>query len=109
SSDPVNVLPWVLLAAVAVAAFAMWRRSRPARADALVEATVTGATPPQGAPAGRDYKLAIGSAGVKSIVREARMEEAYQVRLASETAFEAFADFDTQQERIAMASRPAGP
>jgi hypothetical protein len=58
---------------------------------------------------GRDYKLAIGSAGVKSIVREARMEEAYQVRSASETAFEAFADFDNQQERIAIANRPLGP
>jgi hypothetical protein len=37
------------------------------------------------------------------------MEEAYQVRFASETAFEGFADFDTQQERIAIANRPTGP
>ena len=36
------------------------------------------------------------------------MEDAYQIRSASETAFQAYADFDKQQERIAMANRPAG-
>ena len=41
-------------------------------------------------------------------MREERMEDAYQIRSASETAFQAYADFDKQQERIAMANRPAG-
>ena len=57
---------------------------------------------------GRDFKVAVGSAGVKSVVREARMEDAYEIRSASETAFEVYADFDKQRERIAMANRPAG-
>jgi hypothetical protein len=37
------------------------------------------------------------------------MEDAYEIRSASETAFEVYADFDKQRERIAMANRPAGP
>jgi hypothetical protein len=37
------------------------------------------------------------------------MEEAYQVRTASDTAFEAYADFDKQQERVALANRLPGP
>jgi hypothetical protein len=58
---------------------------------------------------GREYKIAVGSAGIKSIVREGRVEEAYQVRSASETAFEAYADFDKQQERVALTNRTPGP
>ena len=42
-------------------------------------------------------------------MREARLEEAYEVRSASEVAFEAYADFDRQQERIALANRSPGP
>src|SRR5439155_1192687 len=61
------------------------------------------------ARSGRDCKIAIGSAGIKSIVREGRMEEAYQVRCASETAFEAYADFDKQQEHVALTNRSPGP
>lgn len=109
--DPVTLLLWLLLAALALAALAWWLRNRNHSPQLPVEAPV--AEPPLARvperPVGRDYKLAIGSAGVKSIVREARMEEAYDVRSASETAFEAYADFDKQQERIAVANRPPGP
>ena len=107
----ISQLLWLVPAVLALAALAWWWRNRAKPTQPQVEpATAPGAEPPpiERAP-GRDYKLAIGSAGVKTIVREARMEEAYQVRFASETAFEAFADFDTQQERIAIANRPPGP
>jgi hypothetical protein len=109
--DPMTLLLWLVLAGLALAALAWWLRNRSrstqAPPESPIEEPVPVAQPER--RAGRDYKLAIGSAGVKSIVREARMEEAYQVRTASETAFEAFADFDNQQERIAVANRPPGP
>ena len=112
-TNPTTLLLWLLLAAAALAAAIWWlrnhnRSTRPPAELPLEEPAM--APPPQPVRrTGRDYKLAIGSAGVKSIVRAARMEEAYQVRSASETAFEAFADFDNQQECIAVANRPPGP
>ena len=110
-TDPVTVLLWLVLAALAFAALAWWLRNRNQPTPPSLEVPVVEPAPSPRAdrPAGRDYKLAIGSAGVKSIVREGRMEEAYEVRSASETAFEAYADFDKQQERIAMANRAPGP
>jgi hypothetical protein len=109
--DPMTLLLWLLLAGLALAALAWWYRNRHRSSQTPVEAPIEEPAPaPQPeSRSGRDYKLAIGSAGVKSSVREARMEEAYQVRSPSETAFEAFADFDNQQERIAVANRPPGP
>jgi hypothetical protein len=114
-TDPVTLLLWLVLAALALAALAGWLRHRNRSNHPPQEAMLADPAPAE-PPAhavdphpGRDYKVGIGSAGIKSIVREARLEEAYQVRSASETAFEAYADFDRQQERIAVANRPAGP
>jgi hypothetical protein len=109
-TDPITLSLWLVLAGLALAALAWWLRNR-GRSQPVFEppADEPAPAPPVERRSGRDYKLAIGSAGVKSIVREARMEEAYQVRSPSETAFEAFADFDKQQERIAITNRPAGP
>lgn len=75
----------------------------------LVEPVLLAAPRPRDPEWGHEYKQAVGSAGIKSIVREGRMEEAYQIRTGSDTAFEAYADFDTQQERMALANRVAGP
>jgi hypothetical protein len=111
-TDPLTLLLWLLLAALALAALAGWlhNRNRPNQAPAPVPEPVAVEPPPPAEPRwGRESKLAIGSAGLKSIVREGRMEEAYQVRAESETAFEAYADFDTQQERVALANRSPGP
>jgi hypothetical protein len=109
--DPMTLLLWLLLGGLGLAALAWWLRYRHRASQPPAEAPLEEPAPaPQPESRhGRDYKLAIGSAGVKSSVREARMEEAYQVRSPSETAFEAFADFDNQQERIAVANRPPGP
>ncbi len=112
--DPLTLLLWLVLAALALAALAWWLRKRNRSNPAPLELTVVEPAPPQvpgrhDAHWGREYKIAIGSAGIKSIVREGRMEEAYDVRSASETAFEAYADFDKQQERVALANRPPGP
>jgi hypothetical protein len=109
--DPMTLLLWLLLGGLALAALAWWVRNRHRPSQPVVEAPIEElpAAPQPQPRSGRDYKLAVGSAGVKSAVREARMEEAYEVRSPSETAFEAFADFDNQQERIAVANRPPGP
>jgi hypothetical protein len=109
--DPMTLLTWLVLATVGLAAAMWWLRNHPRASQPAAELPIEEPAPPPQPErrSGRDYKLAIGSAGVKSIVREARMEEAYQVRSASETAFEAFADFDNQQERIAVANRAPGP
>ncbi len=112
--DPVALLLWLVLAALALAALGWWLRTRNQPSPVPVDAPAADPMPPD-APRvpdqqwGRDYKIAIGSAGIKSIVREGRMEEAYDVRSTSETAFEAYADFDRQQERIALANRAPGP
>jgi hypothetical protein len=110
-TNPMTLLLWLLLAGLALAALAWWlrnhSRSTEPAAEPPIEERVPAPQPEQ--RSGREYKLAIGSAGVKSIVREARMEDAYQVRSPSDTAFEAFADFDKQQERIAITNRPPGP
>jgi hypothetical protein len=113
-TDPVTLLLWLMLTALALAAVAAWLRNRNRSSNPPEEVVVTDPPPAQpehglGRHWGRDYKVAVGSAGIKSLVREARMEEAYQIRSASETAFEAYADFDKQQERIAVANRPPGP
>src|SRR5258708_10114622 len=111
-TDPLTLLLWLLLAALAIAALAWWLRSRNQPNQAVPEV----ALPEPAAPLasvnplpGREAKIAIGSAGIKSLGREGRMEEAYQVRYASETAFEAYADFDKQQERVALTNRSPGP
>lgn len=107
--DPWSWLLWLLAASAALAALGAWlARGKPAGATA---------TPPAQQPPpprvdrqlGRELKNGIGSAGIKSIVREARIEEAYGIRSLSDTAFEACADFDIQQERIALTNRPPGP
>jgi hypothetical protein len=113
-TDPVTLLPWLLLAALALAALAWRLRSRGQASQPPVDARAAVQTPVEAPRArdeqwGREYKIAIGSAGIKSIVREGRVEEAYEVRSASEVAFEAYADFDKQQERIALANRAPGP
>jgi hypothetical protein len=111
-TDPLTLLLWLILAAIALAGLAWWLRSRNTPALAAIEVTLPEPPPAPPAPEkqwGREYKMAVGSAGIKSIVREARMEEAYQVRSSSEAAFEAYADFDEQQERVALANRPSGP
>jgi hypothetical protein len=113
-TDPMTWLLWLLLAALTIAAIVWWllRRNRPVPAaieEIAAEPIVSTAPSPPGLPWGRECKLAIGSAGIKSIVREGRIEDAYGVRLASETAFEAYADFDKQQERVALANRVPGP
>jgi hypothetical protein len=110
-TDPLTLQLWLILAALALAALAWWlyNRNQPKQAPAPEPAAVD--PPPAVEPHhwGRESKIAIGSAGIKSIVREGRMEEAYQVRAESETAFEAYADFDKQQERVALTNRSAGP
>jgi hypothetical protein len=111
-TDPLTLLLWLLLAALALAALAWWLRSRTQPNQAVPEVALpepVDPLPSVNPPPGREAKIAIGSAGIKSIVREGRMEEAYQVRSASETAFEAYADFDKQQERIALTNRSPGP
>jgi hypothetical protein len=110
--DPLTLLPWLMLAAVALAALAWWLRNRnrssqPPAEIALPEPAPVSTTSKQWG--GREYKIAVGTAGIKSIVREASMECAYGVRTESEVAFEAYADFDRQQERIALANRLPGP
>jgi hypothetical protein len=102
-------LPWLLLAAVAVGVLARWRSSRqtPSSPDAEVTAPVP--PPPSELHWGGEYRIAIGGAGIKNVVRAGWMEEAYQVRSASPTAFESYIDFDTQQERIALTNRTPGP
>jgi hypothetical protein len=112
--DPLTLLLWLMLAVLATAALAWWLRDRNRSSQAQLEVTPPECAPPdmKAVPAkqlGRECKIAIGSAGVKSIVREGRMEEAYQVRSGSETAFEAYADFDKQQERVALLNRSPGP
>jgi hypothetical protein len=111
-TDPLTLLLWLILAALAVAALAWWLRNRNQSNQPAPEVGLADPVDPPAPPspqAGRECKIAIGSAGIKSIVREGRMEEAYQVRSASETAFEAYADFDKQQERVALTNRSAGP
>ena len=109
-------LDWILPALLAAAALGWWwwtrhhKESEPRSSAALEPPPVVdapAAVPPS--DRGRELKTAVGSAGIKSIVREGRVEDAYQVRAASETAFEAFADFDTQQERVALNNRLPGP
>jgi hypothetical protein len=112
SLDPVSWLPWLILPALVLAALVVWLRSRTRPSAEPELSVVVEPAPSRQAPRlhwGRDYKLAVGSAGIKSLVREARMEEGYEIRAASETAFEACADFDQQQERIAVVNRPQGP
>jgi hypothetical protein len=113
-TDSLTLLLWLLPAALAIAALAWWLRNRNPPTQAPVQVTVAepaALNPPHALDTqwGRECKIAIGSAGIKSIVREGRMEEAYQVRSASETAFEAYADFDKQQERVALTNRLPGP
>jgi hypothetical protein len=113
-TDPLTLLLWLILAALAALAAALWLRNRSRSGQDPVQVSMADAAPATaGAPAnkhwGRDFKIAVGSAGIKSIVREGRMEEAYDVRSASETAFEGYADFDKQQERVALANRLPGP
>jgi hypothetical protein len=112
-TDPLTLLLLLLLAALAVAAAAWWFRERgsnQARPEPkLVEPVPVDPPHPPDPQWGRECKIAIGSAGIKSIVRNGRMEDAYQVRSASDTAFEAYADFDTQQERVALTNRLPGP
>src|SRR5258708_8079242 len=111
-TDPLTLLLWLLLAALAIAALAWWLRSRNQPNQAVPEVALPEAVAPLPSvnpQPGREAKIAIGSAGIKSIVREGRMEEAYQVRSPSETAFEAYADFDKQQERVALTNRSPGP
>lgn len=113
-TDPLTLLLWLILAALAIAALAWWLRNRNQSKQTPTEAAIpepAAVDPPRAASPqlGRECKIAIGSAGIKSIVREGRMEEAYQVRSASETAFEAYADFDKQQERVALTNRSPGP
>ncbi len=113
-TDPLTLLLWLILAALAIAALAWWLRVHNQSNRAPTEVSIPEPAvvdPPHAASPqlGRECKIAIGSAGIKSIVREGRMEEAYQVRSASETAFEAYADFDKQQERVALTNRSPGP
>jgi hypothetical protein len=113
-TDPMTWLLLLLLAALAIAALVGWLRTRNGANPAAIEPIATEPAPPNPLPPppvqwGRECKIAIGSAGIKSIVREGRLEDAYEVRLASETAFEAYADFDKQQERVALANRLPGP
>ena len=110
--DPLTLLLWLILAAIALAALAWWLRNRDRSSQPPVDVAAPEPSPVKSEHkqfGGREYKIAIGSAGIKSIVREARLEEAYEVRSASEVAFEAYADFDRQQERIALANRSPGP
>jgi hypothetical protein len=104
-------LLWLLFASLAIAALAWWRwpRRHQVEPEVVVEPVAVDAPRPLDLDWGREYKTAVGSAGIKSIVREGRMEEAYQVRTGSDTAFEAYADFDKQQERVALTNRLAGP
>jgi len=109
-TDPATLLPWLILPLIALAALAWWLRSRNRSTPPLDEPVVAEPVSRRAdEPTGREYKIAVGSAGIKSIVREGRLQEAYDVRSASETAFEAYADFDRQQERIAIANRSPGP
>ncbi|MBV8714465.1 MAG: hypothetical protein JO020_15145 [Chloroflexi bacterium] len=111
-SDPSMWLAPLLVAALAGAAWWLWRgRAKPTQPEPETLPEPTPVTPistlrPR---RGAECKLAIGSAGIKCVVREGRMEDAYQIRLPSETAFEAFADFDKHQERVAIANRVNGP
>jgi len=112
--DPITLLLWLVLAALAFAGLAWWLRNRNQAKAVALDVPLAEPAPTQPSRVldlhqGREAKLAVGSAGIKSIVRQGRMEEAYQVRLSSETAFEAYADFDKQQERIALTNRPPGP
>src|SRR2546421_1317810 len=81
-TDPLTLLLWLILAlALAGLAAALWLRNRNQPTQAPVEVTPPEPVTPVNIPDkqwGREYKIAIGSAGIKSIVREARMEEAYQ-------------------------------
>jgi hypothetical protein len=90
-TDPIALLLWLALSALALAALAWWRRGRNAstQPQPVAEAPLA-----ETAPAlhperrwGRDYKLAIGSSGVKSIVREGRTEQAYQLQRRVVTAY----------------------
>ena len=88
-TDPLTLLLWLLPAALAIAALAWWLRNRNPLTQAPVQVTVAepaALNPPHALDTqwGRECKIAIGSAGIKSIVREGRMEEAYQVRSASD-------------------------
>jgi hypothetical protein len=113
-TDSLTWLLWLLAVGAALGALAAWRwRRRSPTPSTPDEAEITEAPrePQRAADSewGREFKKGIGSAGIKSIVREARMEEAYQVRTGSDTAFEAYADFDEQQERVALNNRLPGP
>ena len=113
-TDPLTMLLWLILAALAIAALAWWLRNRNRSDQAPTHAVIAESAavdrPHVASPQhGREFQIAIGSAGIKSIVREGRMEEAYRIRAASETAFEAYADFDNQQERVALTNRSPGP
>ena len=113
TADQLTAWPWPQLFVVALAGLAAWwwlRRHTDQQPSAplpdLAPEPPRPAAPPE---AGREFKLAFGSAGIKSVVREGRIEQAYQVRAESETAFEAYVDFDQQQERVALTNRVAGP
>jgi hypothetical protein len=112
-SDPSMWALALLVPFLALAAWWWWRERaqppKPPQPDTVLPLSIEA---PHVAPKpqwGREWKLAVGSAGIKSAVREGRIEEAYQVRSVSETAFEAYADFDKQQERVALTNRLAGP
>src|SRR5712691_3878210 len=98
-TDPLTWLLWLMFAILAIAALAWWRWPRAHATEQEMAVEPVPVAVPTLPEWGREYKKAVGSAGIKSIVREGRMEEAYQVRTGSDTAFEAYADFDTQQER----------
>jgi hypothetical protein len=109
-----TLLVWLILASLAIGVLAWWWSNRDRSTHAAVESSVlepaaVDPSLPLHTQPGREFKIAIGSAGIKGIVREGRVEEAYQVRAASETAYEAYADFDKQQEHLALTNRSAGP
>src|ERR1700730_14543275 len=78
-TDPLTLLLWLILASLAIAALAWWLRNRDRSTHAAVESTVlepTAVDPPLTlhTQPGREFKIAIGSAGIKGIVREGRVE-----------------------------------
>jgi hypothetical protein len=82
-TDPVTLLLWLMLAALARSP--RWPSGCAIATDPAIlrKSSWCGASARQperglGRHWGRDYKVAVGSAGIKSVVREARMEEAYQ-------------------------------
>jgi hypothetical protein len=115
AADQLTSWPWAMLAALALAGLAGWwwlrqRTDNSEPIDSPQPGPEDTEPAPQAAPEwGREFKLAFGSAGIKSIIREGRVEQSYQVRSGSETAFEAYADFDQQQERVALSNRADGP